>query len=165
MSSDAKWLKWYENIPHTMEFPDISLYDIVLKAANDYPDNIAYDFMGKSVSYKEYISQIDSCAKALRVQGVKEGDVVTVCLPNVPQAIIMFYAINKLGAIASMIHPLSAENEIMFYLNEAKSKIAITLSRFYDKFDAIKGKTQVEKLIICKIEEDEISEGIESNQE
>ena len=153
MSSDAKWLKWYGDIPHTLEYPDISLYDIIYKTSLEYPNNIAYDFMGKSVSYKEFISQIDTCAKALKIQGVKEEDVVTVCLPNVPQAIIMFYAINKLGAIASMIHPLSVENEILFYLNETKSKIAITLTRFFNKFEAIKGKTQVERVIECKIEE------------
>ena len=153
MSSDAKWLKWYGDIPHTLEYPDISLYDIIYKTSLEYPNNIAYDFMGKSVSYKEFISQIDICAKALKTQGVKKEDVVTVCLPNVPQAIIMFYAINKLGAIASMIHPLSAENEILFYLNETKSKIAITLTRFFNKFEAIKGKTQVERVIECKIEE------------
>ena len=153
MNSDARWFKYYGDVPHTIEYPDISLYDIVFEAAQKHPLNIAYDFMGKSVNYKDFIDEIDTCAEALSVHGVSAGDTVTVCLPNVPQAVVMFYAINKLGAIASMIHPLSAENEILFYVNEVKSKIAITLSRFYDKFEAIKGKTQIEKLIVCKIEE------------
>ena len=153
MNSDAKWFKYYGDTPRTIDYPDASLYEILLGAAKKYPNNIAYDFMGKSVSFKEFIAEIDTCAKALSTLGVNRDDTVTVCLPNVPQAIIMFYAINKLGAIASMIHPLSAENEIMFYLNETKSKIAITLTRFYNKFEAIKGKTQVERVIACKIEE------------
>lgn len=153
MNSDARWFKYYGDVPHTIDYPDNSLYDIVFETAQNHPLNIAYDFMGKSVTYRDFIDEIDTCAEALSVNGVRAGDTVTVCLPNVPQAVIMFYAINKLGAIASMIHPLSAENEILFYVNEVKSKIAITLSRFYDKFEAIKGKTQIEKLIVCKIEE------------
>ena len=106
-----------------------------------------------SIILKLFLSEIDTCAKALKAQGIKKGDAVTVCLPNVPQAIIMFYAINRIGAVASMIHPLSAENEILFYLNEVKSKLAITLSKFYSKFEAIKGKTRVEKVIVAKIGE------------
>lgn len=153
MNSDAKWFKYYGDVPHTIDYPDISLYGLVKKTGEEYPDNIAYDFMGKSVNYRDFIREVDTCAKALAAIGVNKGDSVMVCLPNVPQAVIMFYAINKLGAIAGMIHPLSAENEIMFYLNEANSKIAITLTRFFDKFEAIKGKTRLEKVIACKIEE------------
>jgi len=153
LSSDAKWFKYYGDVPHTLDYPDISMYDMIKKTKENYPSNIAYDFMGKSATYEEFLSEIDLCAAALAAQGIKTGDAVTVCLPNVPQAVIMFYAINKLGAVASMVHPLSAENEIMFYLNESKSRIAITLTQFYNKFEAIKGKTAVEKVIVCKIGE------------
>ena len=153
MNSEARWYKYYGNIPKHIDYPDISMYQMIKNAAKGNEDRIAYDFMGKSVTYKAFFEEIEICAKALLEQGVKVGDTVTVCLPNVPQAVIMFYAINRIGAIASMVHPLSAENEIMFYLNEAKSKVAITLSRFYDKFEAIKGKTQVEKVIVAKIGE------------
>lgn len=153
MSSEARWYKFYGDIPRTLDYPDISMYQMVKNTKEQYGDNIAYDFMGKSATYNVFLDEIETCAKALAAQGVKEGDTVTVCLPNVPQAVIMFYAINRIGAIASMVHPLSAENEIMFYLNEAKSRIAITLSRFYDKFEAIKGKTQLEKVIVTKVGE------------
>ncbi|MDO4618573.1 MAG: AMP-binding protein [Clostridia bacterium] len=153
MSSDARWFKYYGDIPRTLDYPDISMYRMIKNTEQKYGNLIAYDFMGKSVNYTEFLDEIEICAKALKMQGVEPGDSVTVCLPNVPQAVIMFYAINRIGAIASMVHPLSAENEILFYLNESKSKVAITLSRFFDKFDAIKGKSPLEKLIVGKIEE------------
>lgn len=153
MNSDAKWFKYYGDVPHTLEYPDISMYDLLKKTAKECPEYIAYDFMGRSATYEKFIEEIDSCAKALVMQGIMPGDTVTVCMPNTPQAIIMFYAINKIGAVASMVHPLSAETEIQFYLNESNSRIAITLSQFYDKFEAIKGKTQLEKVIVTKIEE------------
>jgi len=153
LNSEAKWFKFYGKTPSTLDYPDISLYKMVKNVSEKYPEYTAYDFMGKSATYKEFISQVDTCAKALRQEGIKKGDAVTVCLPNVPQAVIMFYAINKIGAVASMVHPLSAENEIMLYINESKSRIAITLSRFYNKFEAIKGRTQLEKVIVAKIGE------------
>jgi len=153
LNSDAKWFKYYGDVPHTLDYPDISMYEMVKQSKEKYGSYIAYDFMGRVVTYEKLIDEIDLCSKALLAQGIKEGDTVTICLPNVPQAVIMLYAINKIGAIASMVHPLSAENEIMFYLSESKSRMAITLSQFYDKFDAIKGKTPVEKVIVTKIEE------------
>ena len=153
LSSDARWYKYYGDVPHTLDYPDISLYRMIKNTSEKYGDLTAYDFMGRAVTYCDFLEEIETCAKALIAQGVKQGDTVTVCLPNVPQAVIMFYAINRIGAIASMVHPLSAENEIMFYLNEAKSRVAITLSRFYDKFESIKGKTQVQKIIVAKIGE------------
>ena len=153
MSSEARWFKYYGDIPHSLDYPDITMYKMIKNAGEKYADLIAYEFMGKSVTYKTFLLEIETCAKALIAQGVKEGDTVTICLPNVPQAVIMFYAINRIGAIASMVHPLSAENEIMFYLNEANSKFAITLSQFYDKFEAIKGKTKLEKIVVAKIGE------------
>ena len=153
MNSDAKWFKYYGDTPRTLDYPDISMFDMVKKSADSYEDYIAYDFMGKAVTYGLFMEEIDVCAKALVKYGVKKGDVVTICLPNVPQAVIMFYALNKIGAISSMVHPLSAENEIMFFLNETKSTLAITLSQFFDKFDSIKGKTPLEKLVVAKIGE------------
>ncbi len=153
MNSEAKWFKYYGDTPRTIEYPDISMYQMIKNTAKSYPANIAYDFMGRSVCYSDFLKEVDTCARALTALGVEKGDALTVCLPNVPQAVIMLYALNKLGAVASMVHPLSAENEILFYLNEADSKFAITLTRFFDKFEAIKGKTRLSKLIACKIEE------------
>ena len=153
MSSDARWFKYYGDIPHTLDYPDISMYRMIKNTKEKYPEYIAYDFMGKAVSYSEFLDEVEVCAKALVEQNIGEGDTVTVCLPNVPQAVIMFYAINRIGAIASMVHPLSAENEILFYLKESNSKIAITLSQFYNKFEAIKDNCNVEKVIVATIGE------------
>lgn len=153
MNSDARWFKYYGSVPHTLDYPDISMYQMIKNTEKVYSDLIAYDFMGRAVTYYEFLNEIEVCAKALLAQNVKKGDAVTICLPNVPQAIIMFYAVNRIGAIASMVHPLSAENEILFYVNESKSKIAITLSQFYNKFEAIKGKTGLEKVIVATIAE------------
>ena len=85
----------------------------------------AYTYFGNSVSYKTFMQQIDNAAKAFRSQGIRKGDVVTICMPNTPEAVISFYALNKIGAIASMIHPLSSEQEIKHYLNSTGSVMLV----------------------------------------
>ena len=72
--------------------------------------------------FRQFLNDIDKAARAFRCQGIREGDVVTVCMPNTPEGIISFYAVNMIGAVANMIHPLSSENEIEFYLKESKGK-------------------------------------------
>ncbi len=147
------WFNNYGDIPHTLTYHDGAMWEAVRDIAERYPDHIACVFMGKKTTYKTLVTQIHSCAKALCAMGIKEGDKITVCLPNCPQAVIMFYAINMIGAIASMIHPLSAENEIAFYLNESGSVAAITLDQFYGKFAAIRDKVDLPNLIIADIKD------------
>lgn len=149
----APWLNNYGDVPHTLEYKQGSLWDAVNDIAEKYPDNVAYVFMGKSTTYSKFAADVDTCAKALASIGIKEGDRVTVCMPNCPQGIVAFYAINVIGAIANMIHPLSAEKEISFYLNDSKSVAAITLDQFYGKFEAIKDEVSIRHLIIADVKD------------
>ena len=66
---------------------------------------MALNYFGKKISYKEMFMHIDRCAKALKVHGVKQGEIISMSLPNTPEAVYLFYAISKVGAIANMIDP------------------------------------------------------------
>ena len=109
------WEEHLGNVPMHLVYFEGSMFEAVEAVATQYPDNIAFDFMGRSTTYSKLVEQVEKCAKALKTIGVREGDRVTVAMPNCPQAIYMFYAINLVGAVANMIHPLSAEKEIEFY--------------------------------------------------
>lgn len=147
------WFKFYENVAHHLSYPLCSMYDFLQRQERENPKLLAYEFEGKKVDFCTFLKEIRTCAKALWAMGVRENDVVTICLPNVPQAIIMFYALNYIGAIANMVHPLSGENEISFFLRISKSKAAITLDRFYEKFEAIKDKVNLDFLIVAKVQD------------
>ena len=110
-----------------IEYPTGMMYECILEAANKYPDYIALEYYGKNLTYKKFYEKIENVARSLKTIGVKEKDVVTICMPNVPEAIIMFYAVNMIGARASMIHPLSSENEIEFYIDATSSKYILTV--------------------------------------
>ncbi len=151
MYEKKPWLKFYGQIPHTLEYPRVSMYEAVRLSAEEKLDDPAYDFMGHTSTYRRFMEEIDRCADALAAIGVKKGDSITISMPTSPQGIICFYAANKLGAVSSMIHPLSTAKEIEFYLKVAKSKFALTLDAFYGKFKEVKEKTPLTKLILARI--------------
>ena len=114
ITNKEPWYKYYDK-GNKIDYPDLTIFEIVEKTAETYPNNYAYEYYGKKVTYRDFIIKIKKTASSLVEIGVKEGDRVTICMPNTPVAVITFYAINMIGATASMIHPLSSENEIEFY--------------------------------------------------
>ncbi|MDD5808849.1 MAG: AMP-binding protein [Oscillospiraceae bacterium] len=147
------WKDYLGDVPMHLEYFDGSMFEAVENVAKKYPNAVAFDFMGKSTTYRSLVREIENCAKALKTIGVREGDKVTIAMPNCPQAIYMFYAVNLVGGIANMIHPLSAEKEIEFYLNESESVTAITLDQFYHKFERIRENTKVINIIIASVKD------------
>lgn len=141
------WSKYYTDEEMDIKIPDISLYKQLKNTASKYPNNFAYRYLGKNVTYKKFFEQIDKAALSFKEMNIKKGDVVTFCMPNIPEVIIGFYALNKIGAIANMVHPLSAEEEIKEALIATKSKYLVIVDIFYDKIkESVKG-TNVKNVI------------------
>ena len=120
------------------QYPEKTLYAMVRDAAGQYPDHMAYQFMGKSTSYHQMLRRIDAAAAGLAQLGIGAGDRVTICMPNSPQAVDCFYALNRLGAVANVIHPLCAPAELDFHLRISRSKALLILDQFYEKAAAVK---------------------------
>ena len=154
ITAKTPWIDYLGDLPASLEYFDGTMFDAVNEIAKKYPNNVAFDFMGKPTTYKKLVERIETCARALKTIGIREGDKVTIAMPNCPQAIYLFYAVNLVGGIANMIHPLSAEKEIEFYLNESKSVTAITLDQFYHKFEHIRNNTNVVNIIIASIKDE-----------
>ena len=153
ITAKTPWKNYMGDVPMHLDYFEGAMFEAVECIAQKYPNYVAFDFMGKSTTYKELVREIEICAKALKTLGIRKGDRVTIAMPNCPQGIYMFYAVNLVGGVASMIHPLSAEKEIEFYLNESNSVAAITLDQFYGKFAAIRENTGISNLIIASIKD------------
>ena len=147
----APWLKSYGEVPFHLDYPDISMSDALFESARKYPDQVALTFQEKDTTFAQLVPQIRQAEKAFRAIGIKEGDTVTVCLPNMPQTVICLYAINAIGAIASMIHPLSAVHEIAFYLKEAESRTIVSMDQFYGKLKKVRELVDLDHMIIARI--------------
>ena len=150
---DAKpWLKYYEeeNLPTHIDFPDCSMVDMIMQSAEKWPDNTAYSYYGHKVTYKNFVKKIEKTARALKNYGVKEGDRVTICMPNTPEGIVMVYAVNMVGAICNMVHPLSSEKELEYYVKVAESKYVLVIDAVFDKIYKLRDVAQLERIIVVR---------------
>lgn len=151
MYEKKPWLKFYDQVPHTIEYPRITMYEAFMNTVKRKPTSIAYDFLGYRATYRQFADEVDRCANALAALGFKKGDRITISMPTTPQGVTCFYAVNKLGGVASMIHPLSTVQEIEFYVNVSKSRFALTIDAFYGKFAAVMKTTGLKTLLLTRI--------------
>lgn len=148
---NTPWYKFYGDEHEHLDYPDFSAYKLIEYTASKHLNNISYNYYGNTKTYYEFLKQIDDTARAMKAIGVKHRDVVSICMPNTPEGIIAFYAANKIGAIASMIHPLSAENEIKHYLKISKTEWLITIDFAFNKVNHILNETKVKKVITVSV--------------
>ncbi len=137
MNREAPWLDNYGDVPFHLEYPKGSMYDCIAEMAKTYGEGDALYFMGKRVSFSGLVQNIKRTAAAFTSAGVKAGDRVALCLPNLPQTVYCLYALNMIGAVACLMHPLSAEQEIVTMTEEAGCSFAVTLDQFSYKFSPV----------------------------
>ena len=147
-SNRQPWENYYSKENKEIKYTDKNIYEFLVECVGEDTDLIALNYFGSRMTFSEFFEKIDVAAKAFRSIGVKEGDVVTICAPNTPEVLISFYAVNKIGAVADMIHPLSAGGEIKFYLTESKSRVLVLYDGAYAKVEDILDDTLVHKTII-----------------
>jgi long-chain acyl-CoA synthetase len=151
MPDDRPWLRFYGAVPHTLEYPRVTLYEAIARTAQRVPGDVAWDFFDTTATYRELLDSIDTCADALAALGLKAGERILVSMPTSPQAVIAFYAASKLGAVPALIHPLSTAPEIEHYLAASRARIALTLDAFYERFASVKPAPALEVLILARI--------------
>ncbi len=151
MTQHRPWLRFYGDVPPNLSYPEVTLYQAVAATAASVPDAVAWDFLDTTSTYRDFLAAIDTCANALAALGLAAGERILISMPTSPQGVIAFYAANKLGAVAALIHPLSTAAEIEHYLDASQARIALTLDAFYDRFAALKPKTPLETLILARI--------------
>lgn len=139
---------YIEKMPKDIKYFEGGLYDVVYESSCKWPHNTALEYFDNQITYKDLIKKINKVAAALKAIGAKKGERITVCMPNTPEAIYMFYAINEIGAVANMIHPLSSEKEIEEFVNQAESKIMLCVDVSYPKVEAIIKNTKLEQLVV-----------------
>ena len=153
MEISKPWLTSYGDVPHSLDYPDCAMAQLVLNSAEAYPDTVAYDFFGCRQTYKGFAQEIYQCARGLRAIGIGQGERVTICMPNTPQTVVMFYALNLIGAVSNMVHPLSAPEELVRYINAGPSAAVLTLDQFSGKLEELIPRISARAIIITGIED------------
>jgi len=146
------WHKSYATgVKKTIDYEKITISEALTRSAKNFPAKTALNYMGKRISYQELNDLVNRFAKALLDMGIKPGDKVGVCLPNIPQVIISDLAIFRVGAVVVQNNPLYTERELAYQLNDSDAKLVITLTLLVPRMEKIKPKTQLQKIIGCHI--------------
>lgn len=143
------WLASYPpGVPETYPYPEVALTRFLDDAAKDFPDTIAVEFLGRTMTYRKLLDDVDRFASALRDLGVEKGDRVGLVLPNCPQHVIAIFAVLRLGAIVAENNPLYTESELEHQINDAGCKVLVVLDPVYQKIAALKGRLQTVRHVI-----------------
>ena len=155
-SVDKPWMDYYpqdvrEKISHNV---NSTMFELMHRENEQYKDDYALRYFGKNITFDEMFKKIDYYAKILKGYGVNRGDIVSLCLPNIPDTVYLKYALNKIGAVANMIDPRYNENSIVKVVNDSKSKLLITVLDVYKvKGKTIENNVKVDDILVLSISE------------
>ena len=150
---NAPWLEYYSRKERSIKFTLKSIYHYMVDEVGEDKDYICLNYFGNRFSYNEFFHNIDICARSLREHGVRDGDIVTICMPNMPEALYAFYACNKIGAVADMVHPLSSPEQVRHYLEESKSRILFLVDFDYEKYKDVIESSLIFKTVLVSPKE------------
>lgn len=145
------WLRYYGSVPRSIDYPRITLYEAVVRTAHRVPDARAWDFFGTTCTYGALVEAIDRAAAALAALGLKAGDRLLISMPTSPAGVTAFYAANKLGVVAALIHPLSTAPEIEHYLNATGARVVLTLDAFHGVMNAVRPRQPLTHVLLARI--------------
>ena len=146
-SVDKPWMKFYTEESRNYTIPKCSIWQYMTECSRAYEDCVALEYLGQTVTYHNMQKNIEVVAKALKNFGIKEKDIVSVCLPNIPEVVYVFYAINRIGAVANMLDPRNNAEDLKNELLDAKSTLLFSLDSAIEKFEQILDETEVQKVV------------------
>lgn len=149
---DSAWLKDYpEQVPASINYREVPLYQALEEAANEFPERRALSFLGKRMTFQEVRHEARSFAKVLQDAGLKKGDRVGLMLPNCPQYMISYYAVLYAGGIVVQVNPLYTDRELEQILDDSGAKMLVTLDLLYPKASRVKAKTSLKTVVTTSI--------------
>lgn len=152
-SIDKPWLKYYSEEKQNFDIPNCSIYDYMSECNKNYIDNIALEYFGTRISYRQMLERIDICANAFLSLGVEKGDAVSFCNPATPEIYYAFYALNKIGAVANLIDPRTNATRIEEFIRGADSEIVIYTDAVYPKIERVLNQPNIRKAICVSAED------------
>ena len=150
-SVDKPWLKYYNRNVVEDSIPDFTLYGFLWENNKDYPKDIAINYLGREITYRKTFDMIDQTASAFRALNVQPSEIVTLALPSIPEALYCVYALNKIGAVANLIHPMPGQSEFIHMLNETKTRVAVLFDGNYSIIGEAIAKTTVQHAVVVSI--------------
>lgn len=134
---------------------ELTLYQALRRTANKYPKYRALNFEGQFISYRTLINKVDLYASNIKKYQLDKKGVITLCLPNIPDAIYLLYAFNKLGVKLSLVHPLMNPSILKKTMEKTSSRVVFVLDTMYLKFKHLEDDEKYKiEIIPCIVKKD-----------
>lgn len=117
---------WPCRVPRTLTAPATSLWDNLETSARRYPDKVALQFFGRTISYRELADGAQRLAACLHAAGVQRGDRVILFMQNLPQLVMAHFAILRANAVVVPVNPMNRAQELQHYITDARVRLAMT---------------------------------------
>jgi long-chain acyl-CoA synthetase len=138
MDVNRPWYAYYpKGVPHQIEFPSMSIYDLLARSAHDFPYHIAVIDRDQEITYAELKNAADRFASALHQLGFRKGDRIAVMLSNSKEFIISYYGIHRLGGIFVPVNPMYQALELEYILRDSGAECLITTGEQKQKLQRI----------------------------
>ncbi len=122
------WRKSYApGIPHEIDVEGHSLIRFIEERLHPFADRPAMNFMGKRMKYREVMAEAERFAAGLSENGLGRGDVVALCMPNIPQYLFALLGALKAGCAVTGLSPMFSSEEMRFQLNDSGAKALVIL--------------------------------------
>jgi long-chain acyl-CoA synthetase len=144
---------WSEDVPKNLEYPKVPLHAILEKTVKEHADRTAIAYFEREITYRELDLLSDQFAVALATLGVKKDDRVAIFLPNIPQFVIAYYGVLKVGAVLTAISPLHKEREIEYQLNDSEAETVVALDSLYPIVEKVWQKTKLKNAVVTSAED------------
>lgn len=152
MMEEKQWHRSYaKGVKPFLDYEKTTVSNALSRASEKFPGHYALNYMGARISYKKLNGYVNQFSRALEDMGIKPGDKVAVCLPNIPQAVIANYAVFRIGAVAVQVNPLYTEREMIYQLDDSDARAIVTLTLLVPRMEKIRTDTKIEKIIACHI--------------
>ena len=125
----------------------MSMYEYLVTTNYYHFEDTALEYYGKKITYGKLIEEINKAAASYKALGVKEGDVVSIASPCLPEIVYSLYALNKIGAVVNMVDPRVPGEKLKNYINGCNSKYLVMINKCYPKIENIIKDTSIEKVV------------------
>lgn len=150
--SQRPWLEHYDpGVPVQLEYENLCLPDMLSRSSSEYPDNMALQFQGYKMRYRELNDLVNIFAAVLHRFGIKKGDSVSILLPNTIPCVVVYYSVLRIGGIVVMNCPLYSDRELIHQFNDSSSKVLITLDLLANRMIDLREKTQIQQIVYTSI--------------
>jgi long-chain acyl-CoA synthetase len=150
--TEHRWFKSYDaEVPRHLDYPDLDIHALVRRAADENPQAVAIRFMGLSLTYGRLMELVDRLATALHKRGLARGDRVVLLLPNCPQFVICFFALQRLGVTAVLANPLNVERELIFKFQDSGARALIALDLLSQRVNNVQKEVSLDLVVYTSV--------------